>query len=436
MAQKNKSDPVNKEKPLSREEILDHEETLKSIQLPSGINVQVNYLAYFLVLKIQESIDSDSDKNKEKRFSQSVVRLLLRDNDIQDLNSFTEDDQKWLIEIAAEEWGCKEEYDQLIDIDLPEERLYQAVKDKSQKFSRQLSESLRQLTSRVLGPQIASFNWLGEYQNSLQIMMDQMGKVATAQISDVLGGLDISVFDQFSHIGQMIGPITQFADEMEAIRKATILPYEESLAESLGELFTSYHALMKESVSFNNFTSYPKVVRYYPTVEMHNTSVIAGRLFESKYDEVWEDEIITPESDDLVAWLNRLDDSFPIMIEGAKQAIFSRNPDRCRHFASSHRELCTQIIHMLAPDEEVSEWTSNPSHFHEGRPTRIARLKYILRNHQNNSFIEFFVNDFKCQMDLLNADQHRRSQDYTEKELTLLHDRFLSMLGFLMKINN
>jgi len=126
-----------------------------------------------------------------------------------------------------------------------------------------------------------------------------------------------------------------------------------------------------------------------------------------------------------------LDSSFPALLEGAHGAIYSKNPDRCRHFASSHRELCTLLLHALAPDGAVRKWTTDPNHFQNGNPTRKARLLYIARRAQNTPFKEFFTQNFLNQMQLLNADEHQKNQDYTEEQLILLHKNFISTLHFL-----
>lgn len=146
------------------------------------------------------------------------------------------------------------------------------------------------------------------------------------------------------------------------------------------------------------------------------------------------DEVIVPKFDELTGWLGNLDASFPDMLKGAEQTITSQNPDRCRHFASSHRELCTQILHHLAQDDEVKEWTDDPNHFHKGQPTRRARLLFIAQHRNNQPFVDFFISSFLTQMTLLNADEHRRQHDYGERELRLLHESFLSTLCLLMQI--
>jgi hypothetical protein len=93
------------------------------------------------------------------------------------------------------------------------------------------------------------------------------------------------------------------------------------------------------------------------------------------------------------------------------------------------------VLHLLAPDDEVKQWTKDPNHYDkDSKPTRRARLKYIARNHNNDTFVDFLIKDFENQMALLNADEHSKTQGYSDQELLALHKRFLSMLGFLREI--
>jgi hypothetical protein len=193
---------------------------------------------------------------------------------------------------------------------------------------------------------------------------------------------------------------------------------------------------MRDILPIEKFSRLPDSVRYYPTIEMHNTSIVTGRLITKDIYQHDDEEIITPDDNELLVWLGNLDPSFPKMVQGAQQTIYSQNPDHCRHFASSHRELCTIILHLLAPDDSVMNWTHDPIHFDKGRPTRKARLLYMTRNQTNKHFIDFFIKDIENQMDWLNGVEHRKSSEYTESQLLLLHYRFLSVLGFFMQITD
>lgn len=68
------------------------------------------------------------------------------------------------------------------------------------------------------------------------------------------------------------------------------------------------------------------------------------------------------------------------LLHGAKHSLCSRNPDRVRHAITSLRELITQILHTQAPNEEVKKRYTDPVYYHEGNPTRRARISCILES--------------------------------------------------------
>ena len=92
------------------------------------------------------------------------------------------------------------------------------------------------------------------------------------------------------------------------------------------------------------------------------------------------EEKISIETDDkLKLLLFGLDPELANMWRGAKEALNSSNPDKIRHFSISLRELFTQVIHALAPDEEIKSWSNAPEDFHNGQPKRATRLRYIFK---------------------------------------------------------
>jgi hypothetical protein len=427
-----KNEPEQTKKTLTREEILSENAPAKVYKLTSGKVVNVKYLAFFLVREIYKNIESTTEGNIEHVFTEKVIQWMLRENDQKNFGSFSEEDQKRLIEIAVEEWGCEEEYKSLGEIENPEIRFFQAANQQEKKLSQQLSESIRQLTASLA----ISISPLKIFQDgiasSLKGILDQFNVVT--QVSDVFNNINLRAIDQIRDISALAPPIVEMAGEIAAIQSSMILPFEKTLFESVSGTISSYQTLMRDILPVERFSILPDSVRYYPTIEMHNASIVTGRLITSNIYHHDDEEIITPDNKELLEWLESLDPSFPIMLQGARETIYSRNPDHCRHFASSHRELCTHILHLLAPDNLVKKWTNDPQCFDKERPTRKTRLKYIAKNHNNKTFVDFVIKDFENQMDLLNADEHRKSPNYSEKDLGLLHKRFLSVLGFLRQI--
>jgi len=420
-------------KPLTRDQILNTEKSQKVFQLPSGITVKVAFLSWGMVEEIDKNISAAVSEGKERIFTEKVISWILRGNDQKDLRAFSEIDQNRLIEIAVEEWGCEEEYEQFTEIENPEVRFYQAVNQQERDLAKYLSESVRVITTNLASTMAPLKNVQMELASSMKGMLEQFGD--GTKLGDVLNNLNARAIEQMGDIFRLQSPILEIAAEIATIPRSLVLPSQSILLESLGDTITSYQNLMENVLPVKRFSILPDSVRYYPTIETHNISIVTGRLLNSEILRQDPFVVIMPEETKLLGWLTTLDPWLPKMLQGAKHVIYDQNPDRCRHFASSYRELCTHILHLLAPDGCIKNWTQDPIRFDDkGRPTRKARLLYIARNYNNKHLVNFLIKDFENQMDWLNDVEHRLYADYSDSELLLLHDRFLSLLGFIMQI--
>ena len=120
---------------------------------------------------------------------------------------------------------------------------------------------------------------------------------------------------------------------------------------------------------------------------------------------------------------------------GAKEAMASTNPDKKRHVVVSLREMLTYILHGIAPDNEVSKWTSKPVHFHEGRPTREARLLYVCRDINHGPFEQFVSKDVEAHIKFFHLFQrgtHELDINFTEQQLRTLVVRTEALARFLL----
>jgi hypothetical protein len=137
------------------------------------------------------------------------------------------------------------------------------------------------------------------------------------------------------------------------------------------------------------------------------------------------------------ALLSDLDPNLLIPLAGARDAIRSTNPDRVRHFSISLRELFTQVLHRLAPDDAVKSWTSNPDHYAEGRPTRKARLLYVCRKINHGDFSAFLEEDVSAVLKFLNlfhGGTHNVRSALSPEQLHAMFVRMKGLLQFLLEI--
>jgi len=122
---------------------------------------------------------------------------------------------------------------------------------------------------------------------------------------------------------------------------------------------------------------------------------------------------------------------------GANAAIDSKQPDSIRHFATSTRELFTQILHSLAPDKKVEAWDKDPELYYDGRPTREARLLYICREINENSMKDFIKKDVSsiiAVVKLFNEQTHKIKSDLSPKQIIALKVKTETTLKYLIQV--
>ena len=150
------------------------------------------------------------------------------------------------------------------------------------------------------------------------------------------------------------------------------------------------------------------------------------------------EEIHGNTNDELLAQLEKMDAGLKSMFQGAIYALNSSNPDRVRHFSTSLRELFTHVLHKLSPDNEIRRWSKSKEDFDNGKPTRRARLLYICREINQDSFEMFLNADVKALLEFLNLFQggtHSIQPGYTDKQMRAMLMRMESTLRFLIEVS-
>ena len=139
-----------------------------------------------------------------------------------------------------------------------------------------------------------------------------------------------------------------------------------------------------------------------------------------------------PSVDDILA---NFDDRLCPVLQGARDAVMSDNPDRERHVTTSLRELITTVLHALAPDDSIRKWSTDEGHFANDRPTRRARVQYIYR-HINADPLTRFVNDdvesALSLIELLQVGTHRVESRLTKSQLYFMLQRTELFVGLLI----
>jgi len=132
--------------------------------------------------------------------------------------------------------------------------------------------------------------------------------------------------------------------------------------------------------------------------------------------------------------LSFVDQSFVDKLDGAWMSLNSSNPEKVRHCSVSIRELIREVLHKLAPDEKISEWTSNPDCFYENKPTKSTRIKYILRDVDSKSTIKYLKSMGILLIDKNSRSTHESNTDISDIELRREFQISICWLGQLVDL--
>ncbi len=218
----------------------------------------------------------------------------------------------------------------------------------------------------------------------------------------------------------------------------------ELLCSNVTEFSGTYSALVKSFHQPNfNILSFPPVVTSIPPIEFYNDTSLFESLSVEDTESFEEKDTLNSEivedTEKSVEWLlSKLDPKLLTIWVGAKQALRSNNADRIRHFAASLRELHTHIMHKLAPDDDIRNWSDLPEHYDEkGNPKRRARLLYICREINHEPFTLFVKKDIDAILsliELLQIGTHDIEARFSDTQLSLIKIRAEGSLRFLLEI--
>lgn len=188
--------------------------------------------------------------------------------------------------------------------------------------------------------------------------------------------------------------------------------------------------------------SLPPIVSSGPSVELLTTAKLLGSLSVPADAEHVEDrgsheeqELAAEIEASLEGLLVDLDAELGTVWRGAHQAFTSDNPDRIRHIIVSLRELVGHVLRRIAPDEDVRAWTNDPAYFHDGHPTRAARMRFVCRTIDHGPFSKFVEADVKAGIEciaLFQRGTHELNINFSEHQVRTLLLRTASLLRFLL----
>lgn len=218
--------------------------------------------------------------------------------------------------------------------------------------------------------------------------------------------------------------------------------FAQSLHSGLDKLTASYDRLF-DFIGSKTFSiaEFAPVVTQRPPLEIFREADVLEEITIPEDEQIPLDEreiALMPEERPLDDWLQQLDPNLRHLLHGARSAIRESNPELARHVTTSLRELFTYVLHRLAPDDGVRTWTNANDLYHNGRPTRRARLLYINRGINVDPLSDFVNTDIDSALtliDALNAGTHALTSRLTDRQLRAMVDRIESLLLFLFRLN-
>ena len=176
-----------------------------------------------------------------------------------------------------------------------------------------------------------------------------------------------------------------------------------------------------------------------PALEIYTAAHSAAALVlddsdEQPFDESTEREIDN-QLDAFEARLHRLDPDLVTTYRGALHALENGGPDWQRHLAASFRELTTQVLHRLAPDEDILA-LAQEGDLQNGKPTRVFRLRVIFQPIIGPDLAPFISADIEVASKLfrvLNEQTHTLSHKLTTPQARYLKARIVALLTTMLE---
>jgi hypothetical protein len=217
--------------------------------------------------------------------------------------------------------------------------------------------------------------------------------------------------------------------------------FRRSIGAHLGRVTRSYGAMMSAALEQHALpadmaliTAFPPVDYYRHLDVLESITVRPGRA-QAKSEAVRS--AIDEDAPTVDSLLLLFDETLHPLLLGARASIDDGNPDSSRHVMTSLRELMTQVLHGLAPDDDVRNWSTDAQHYHQGRPTRRARMLYICRGINSGALVGFIQADVSAGLalvELLNGSTHVVRSQLTRDQLRSVVARAESLLSFLLRL--
>lgn len=223
---------------------------------------------------------------------------------------------------------------------------------------------------------------------------------------------------------------------------------QENTKKKMASVFTNldrsylnfFNAAQKNPASFTNIN--PSITRIIPAERFAGSNLLEVISVEEEERQQNTREAVIQLSNDneisLHLYLPKVKNGLVNMWTGAVQTLQSDNIEKQRHFIVSLRELFTHVMHELAPDKSIKNWSQNPQHYDKNnKPTRKARLEYIYRDINNKEFGDFFSKDIEATLtfiDIFQKATHRIENNFSDQQLLAIKAKAETTLNFMLEV--
>ena len=285
----------------------------------------------------------------------------------------------------------------------------------------------------------AHTSWLNDLRG-VALATEHLGSVAKLALSNISYDLAAT---------QRLMPTIDFdIINTDLARSLSTVP---DIQHSTSHLLTSYDRLAQSFQSIEHVVQLPSFILPGATREVLATGYSLGVVNPSEDGRDASRAVLEiypvadgdrdREDSDLVALLERIGPQFVMTYRGAVSALSGDNPDRSRHVLTSLRELWNHLLRRLAPEEEVQEWAveqRDQDLFHDGKPTRRARMDYVLKELGDEPLRRFVEADTRSMLELytLYGRLHGLETGLTDEQLVAITRKTESYLVYILRVRN
>ena len=308
-------------------------------------------------------------------------------------------------------------------------------------------EQLAKLASRDINVPIAALAAHPSWDSELKHISAQFSKTESSWRS-AMNGISRSVALSASRDSSVSAQVTH---QITAGMLADNLKIEQSVASSIRRSLTgfekTYANLVQSFKGIEDLARRPAFVLPGATCEV----VATGRVMESLLPSL--NPPFTPESEfedgfepddagedwELMQLLERINPKFAEVYSGALKALESDNPERPRHVLTSLRELANHLLRELAPPDPLEKWIDSRGDAdlrNRGKPTRRAKIIYIMREVDDKPLTKFVATDAGVIVKLFELYDrlHELEMNLTDKQLRAIVLRSESYWRFVLRV--